>query len=210
VPESPEATIRAYLDAHGGYIAVPAHNLLTTWGLPHFDDDSRALIQDALESAGVVVQPDLALVDRDTQVSLSLRDEEPEDPPPPLAWTAESPPDRAANGQHAVAAPLTLPRLDESEETPSLAARFRRSIRGRRRKPRDQAPWAERLPAVAAGRPEASPDQCAVCGREREGNGSAREWTDVAALTLCPNCQAQGWRLPEAGGLPFRFRAPRS
>jgi len=46
---------------------------------------------------------------------------------------------------------------------------------------------------------------CAVCGRSAEdGDEELDRWQRVGRVSLCPDCQAQGWQVPEGGSVPYR------
>jgi hypothetical protein len=53
-----------------------------------------------------------------------------------------------------------------------------------------------------------SPGECAVCQRSYqaadENELEASGWSISDDVGLCPNCQADGWQLPEGARLPFR------
>jgi hypothetical protein len=52
------------------------------------------------------------------------------------------------------------------------------------------------------------PRQCDVCGRAPRSSERALErWQQEARMSLCPECQAKGWRLPHGGAVPHRATA---
>jgi L,D-transpeptidase-like protein/translation initiation factor IF-2-like protein len=70
-PKAPEFVIRDYLDAHGGSVEVPIHNLLTTWQRQTLDKDALELISGGLRRADVGVSPALRPgMDPETEVRL--------------------------------------------------------------------------------------------------------------------------------------------
>jgi Protein of unknown function (DUF2510) len=79
--QQPQGVIRRYLDQHGGTVQVPAYNLLSTWEVPDFEGGSRERIAQALRDAGIETDPPLSQVQRDTKVTLRVRDEPVSTPP---------------------------------------------------------------------------------------------------------------------------------
>jgi hypothetical protein len=50
--------------------------------------------------------------------------------------------------------------------------------------------------------------QCAVCGRTAlDGEPGLEQWWRTRRLSLCPQCQAGGWQVPDGASVPHR--APR-
>lgn len=50
--------------------------------------------------------------------------------------------------------------------------------------------------------------QCAVCGRTAlDGEEGLEQWWRARRLSLCPQCQADGWQVPDGASVPYR--APR-
>jgi len=49
--------------------------------------------------------------------------------------------------------------------------------------------------------------RCAVCGRPAHGDEALDRWR-VARTSLCPNCQADGWQVPDHGTVPYRAAHP--
>jgi hypothetical protein len=46
---------------------------------------------------------------------------------------------------------------------------------------------------------------CGVCGRIAQGDDEVLErWQQAAGTSLCPECQAAGWRIPDGGTVPYR------
>lgn len=73
----------------------------------------------------------------------------------------------------------------DSQVSPSRPARQRRGGLFRRRPP--------------------APPRCDVCGRVAQAGDAALErWLQVARMSLCPECQAEGWQLPSGGTVPYR------
>jgi len=59
-------------------------------------------------------------------------------------------------------------------------------------------------------RPRA-PRPCDVCGRAAEpGRDAFERWQQVARMSLCPECQAEGWQIPPGGKVPFRATRQRA
>ena len=117
--EEPQGVIRRYLDQHGGSVEVPAHNLLSTWEVQNFEGGNRERIAQALRDAGVQTEPPLHEVDRDTTVTLRVRDEPVSAPP----WGApqEAAPKEAASRE---TADVTAPRQEaRAASTEAPAAR---------------------------------------------------------------------------------------
>jgi hypothetical protein len=55
------------------------------------------------------------------------------------------------------------------------------------------------------GRRRRALPQCAVCGRAAEdGEETLERWRQVGRTSLCPECQAEGWQIPEGASVPFR------
>jgi hypothetical protein len=75
-----------------------------------------------------------------------------------------------------------------------------------------QAVSAEAIPPhVSAGarrrfgRRRGALPHCNVCGRVADSTDAAREhWVQAARMSLCPDCQAEGWQLPDGGTVPYR------
>jgi hypothetical protein len=54
------------------------------------------------------------------------------------------------------------------------------------------------------GRRRGAP-RCAVCGRAPRDNENALEdWRRTGKLSLCPDCQQDGWQLPAGARVPYR------
>jgi hypothetical protein len=83
------------------------------------------------------------------------------------------------------------------------------------------APAAPARPAAppqpAAARPQPSrrlgrfrrraraPQRCDVCARSAQpGEQELGRWHQVSRMSLCPECQADGWQLPSGGTVPYR------
>jgi hypothetical protein len=72
VRKRPEQVIREYLVEHGDLDDVPVEHLLTTWRLEELTTEDRAMIGDALSSAGVRVEPPLPRVPMGGSVALTV------------------------------------------------------------------------------------------------------------------------------------------
>lgn len=69
------------------------------------------------------------------------------------------------------------------------------------------APAAPRRHRRLFARRRALP-QCAVCGRTAlDGEDGLEQWWRTRRLSLCPQCQADGWQVPDGASVPNR--APR-
>jgi outer membrane biosynthesis protein TonB len=114
-----------------------------------------------------------------------VREEQPaEEPAPVQEPPAEERPAAAMGGEPAVAA------------APQEPTRRRRGLLRRMVQPR-----ASRLFV-------SEPGQCAVCNRTlMAGSEEALQssgWRVSGDVGLCPQCQSEGWQLPEGARLPFR------
>jgi hypothetical protein len=55
------------------------------------------------------------------------------------------------------------------------------------------------------GRRRQALPQCAVCGHAAEdGEEGLEHWRRVRRMSLCPECQAEGWQIPEGASVPCR------
>jgi hypothetical protein len=64
---------------------------------------------------------------------------------------------------------------------------------------------APRRHARRFGRRRRALPQCAVCGRAAEDGEEALErWRQVRRTSLCPECQVEGWQVPEGASVPYR------
>lgn len=54
-------------------------------------------------------------------------------------------------------------------------------------------------------RRQRAPQRCDVCARSAQPDEHALgRWHQVARMSLCPECQAEGWQLPSGGTVPYR------
>jgi hypothetical protein len=64
---------------------------------------------------------------------------------------------------------------------------------------------AERRRGGLFRRSPRAPQRCDVCGRTaRSDEPELERWRHVARMSLCPECQADGWQLPKRGTVPYR------
>jgi hypothetical protein len=55
------------------------------------------------------------------------------------------------------------------------------------------------------GRRRRALPQCAVCARSaNDGDDDLDRWLRVSRLSLCPDCHADGWQIPEGASVPYR------
>jgi hypothetical protein len=70
------------------------------------------------------------------------------------------------------------------------------------------APAAPRGRGRRFGRRRRALPQCAVCGRTAHADEEGLEqWWQARRMSLCPECQADGWQVPDGASVPYR--APR-
>jgi hypothetical protein len=79
---SPEQTIRAYLDEHGGETDASLDHLLTTFGIDESDQPGRDRIKAALSRADVEIDKPLPFLSADTQIHLFVADSDEVSLPP--------------------------------------------------------------------------------------------------------------------------------
>jgi hypothetical protein len=66
------------------------------------------------------------------------------------------------------------------------------------------APVRRRRGGLFRRRPRA-PQRCDVCARSAQPDEQGlSHWRQVARMSLCPECQAEGWQLPSGGTVPYR------
>jgi hypothetical protein len=54
-------------------------------------------------------------------------------------------------------------------------------------------------------RRQRAPQRCDVCARSAlPGEQELGRWHQVSRMSLCPECQADGWQLPSGGTVPYR------
>jgi hypothetical protein len=71
--------------------------------------------------------------------------------------------------------------------------------------PESPEPPPPRPRARRFGRRRRALPPCAVCGRAPEDGEEALErWLEVRRASLCPECQADGWQIPEGASVPYR------
>ena len=64
---------------------------------------------------------------------------------------------------------------------------------------------APRRRARRFGRRRRALAPCAVCGRAPDdGEEDLERWLEVSRVSLCPDCQADGWQIPEGASVPYR------
>jgi hypothetical protein len=67
------------------------------------------------------------------------------------------------------------------------------------------APATPRRRGGLFGRRRGARFRCDVCGRVVEAGDDARDtWHSVGRMSLCPNCQSEGWELSDRGTVPYR------
>lgn len=70
------------------------------------------------------------------------------------------------------------------------------------------APAATPQPSRRLGRfrrRSRAPQRCDVCARSAQPDEQELgRWRQVARMSLCPECQADGWQLPSGGTVPYR------
>jgi len=190
----PELTIRDYLDAQGGRVEVPAHNLLTSWRFARFDEAAVAVMTAALEGAGISVEPPLEPgLHEDARVTLQRRpaSEQPlRDAGAPIAperRAAEAARERAAEAPDRLATRRRLGKLHPLPTAPQRpaerpAAQAPPAAAGAPAAPQRPAerPAAQAPPAAAAGA-SAAPElrtaerpATAEAARERAAEASDR------------------------------------
>lgn len=65
--DQPTELIKRYLGDHGGVVEVASEDLLSTWELDGFTDESRQAIDGALSRSGIQVNPRMSEVSRGSQ-----------------------------------------------------------------------------------------------------------------------------------------------
>jgi hypothetical protein len=93
------------------------------------------------------------------------------------------------------------------DEVAMIVTEADRAAEGASAEPRDvpAATPARRRRGGLFRRHRGAPRHCAVCARTADPAEDAIErWQRVRGTALCPQCQADGWRIPAGGGVPHR------